>query len=74
MHPINNLPLTAADDLALALNVADEERRIRQRMRVDPRRWAKTPHRALPAALLRSTLLLTGGFCLGWGVFRLCND
>ncbi len=56
---------------ALKATPVDEERRIRRRMRVDLHLCAKKSRPALWMTLLYNASLLTGGFCLGWGMFRL---
>ncbi len=56
---------------ALKATSVDEERRIRQGMRVDLHLRGKKSRPALWTTLMRNALLLTGGFCLGWGMFRL---
>ncbi len=48
----------------------DEERRMRRAMRVGSELWAKNSRPTVPATLLRSALLVAGGFCLGWGALR----
>ncbi len=48
----------------------DEERRIRRGMRVDQHLCAKESRSTLWMTLLCNALLLTGGICLGWGMFR----
>ncbi len=76
MNPATSHADAAVENLAaeLALNTADEQRRIRRGMRVDPKAWVKDTGRALSPALLRGALLITGGFCLGWGAFRFWNN
>ncbi len=59
---------------AMALSVAEEERRIRRKMRLDPRMASSETKRVLSGTLVRGALLLTGGFCLGWGAFRVWNS
>ncbi len=54
---------------ALKATPVDEEHRIRRGMRVDLHLCAKKS--TLGMTLLCNALLLTGGFCLGWGMFRL---
>ncbi len=48
----------------------DEERRIRQGMRLNAKTWPKRTTRALPPGIIRGTALVAGGFCLGWRAFR----
>ncbi len=52
----------------------NEERKIRRGMRLDPKTWPHNTRRVLPPPLVRGALLLTGGFLLGWGTFRIWHD
>ncbi len=76
MNPATSPANCAVEDrpAELASNTANEQRRIRRGMRVDPKAWVKDTGRALSPALLRGAMLITGGFCLGWGAFRFWNN
>ena len=64
------------DSTYIAPEPVDEERRIRQGMRLNAktwptkRTWPKKTTRALPPTIIRGAALLAGGFCLGWRAFR----
>jgi hypothetical protein len=62
------------DGRYVALEPVDEERRMRQGMRVKAKTWSKRTSRALPSAIIRGAALLAGGFCLGWRAFRFWHD
>ena len=60
--------------IALESQGNEEERRIRQAMRVKANPAAKKTGHALPATAVGGAALLAGGFCLGWTAFRLWHD
>ncbi len=59
-----------SQDVAAALELGDEERRIRQAMRLNPKLWSKKTRGALAASMVGGAALIAGGFCLGWKAFR----
>jgi hypothetical protein len=71
--PVNSVEMLEDADIDgryVALEPADEERRIRRGMRLKARTWSKRTNRVLPPAIIGGAALLTGGFCLGWKAFR----
>jgi hypothetical protein len=56
------------------LEPVDEERRIRRGMRLNVKDWSKKTTRALPPAIIGGAALLAGGFCLGWGAFKIWHE
>ncbi len=66
----------AATDQCLTVDSvrAKDEQKMRRRMRLDPKTWAQNSQCSVATALSRSVLLLAGGFCLGWGAFRMWHD
>jgi len=60
--------------VAPSLELGDDERRIRQAMRLKPDLKAGTIRRALPTTIVGGAALLAGGVCLGWKAFKFWHD
>ena len=56
----------------VAPELPNDERRIRQGMRLKPDLLVKKTHRT--TAVVGGAALLAGGFCLGWKAFRFWRE
>jgi hypothetical protein len=70
---VNSVEMLESADIGskyVPLEPVDEERRIRRRMRLNAKTWSTKSSRALLPRIVRGSVLLAGGFCLGWTAFR----